>query len=105
MKIKACVLVLALAAAVGSPAADIPGLPPELPNPTEGDFIIRDFHFETGQTLPELRMHYRTYGAPVSDDRGVVRNAVLILHGTTGSGAQFVGEQFAGELFEPGQPF
>ena len=56
----------------------------------EGDFIVRDFHFESGQTLPELRLHYRTLGAPRRDDKGVVRNAVLILHGTTGSGAQFL---------------
>ncbi|HEY3853749.1 MAG TPA: alpha/beta fold hydrolase [Verrucomicrobiae bacterium] len=104
MNIKGCVVLLALAAAVASPAVNLPGLPPELPKPAEGDFIIRDFHFKTGQTLPELRMHYRTFGAPASDNKGVVRNAVLILHGTTGSGEQFLSPQFADELFAPGQP-
>jgi homoserine O-acetyltransferase len=104
MKIKAFLILLTSAAAVASSAADIPGLPPELPKPTEGDFIIHDFHFKSEQTLPELRMHYRTFGAPVSDDKGVVRNAVLILHGTTGSGAQFLQDEFANELFLPGQP-
>jgi homoserine O-acetyltransferase len=54
--------------------------------------------------LPELKVHYRTIGAPRKDRRGVVRNAVLILHGTTGSGANFLRPEFAGELFGEGQP-
>ena len=70
----------------------------------EGDYVIRDFHFASGETLPKLRIHYRTYGAPRADARGVVRNAVLIMHGTGGSGAQFIRPSFAGELFGPGQP-
>jgi homoserine O-acetyltransferase len=70
---------------------------------TEGDYTIRDFHFADGETLPELRLHYLTLGAPRRDPRGVVRNAVLILHGTTGSGRQFLSPIFAGELFGPGQ--
>ena len=98
MKIKASLILLALAAAVVSHAA-------EFPAPTEGDFTNRDFRFNSGQTLPELRIHYRTFGAPRRDDKGLVRNAVLILHGTTGSGAQFLRPEFAGELFGPGQPF
>ena len=70
----------------------------------EGDFVIRRFRFTSGETLPELRIHYRAFGAPHRNARGVVDNAVLVLHGTTGSGAQFVGPTFAGELFGPGQP-
>ncbi len=70
----------------------------------EADFVIRDFRFTSGETLPALKMHYRTFGAPRKDGRGIVRNAVLVMHGTTGSGAQFVGRTFAGELFGPGQP-
>src|SRR5690349_19534748 len=54
---------------------------------TEGDFVIRDFKFGTGETLPALTQHYRTLGAPKRDASGVVRNAVLILHGTGGTGA------------------
>jgi homoserine O-acetyltransferase len=69
----------------------------------EGDFVIRDFRFASGETLPELRVHYRTIGTPRRDASGVVRNAVLIVHGTTGSGAQFLRREFAGELFGPGQ--
>jgi len=72
--------------------------------PTEGDYVIRDFKFTSGETLPELKIHYRTYGKAVKDDKGVVRNAVLITHGTTGSGGQFIRPEFAGELFGAGQP-
>lgn len=72
------------------------------PAPKEGDFTIRDFHFQSGEALPELRLHYRTLGEPQKDVSGVVRNAVLILHGTGGSGAQFLSDNFAGVLFAPG---
>ena len=74
------------------------------PPPVEGDFVITNFHFQSGQSLPELRMHYLTFGKPERDQNGVVRNAVLILHGTTGSSAQFLLPQFAGELYGKGQP-
>jgi homoserine O-acetyltransferase len=73
------------------------------PPPAQGDFIIKDFRFESGEVLPELRLHYRTLGTPVQDEKGIVRNAVLILHGTGGAGTQFLGEAFAGVLFGPGQ--
>jgi homoserine O-acetyltransferase/O-succinyltransferase len=74
------------------------------PAPVEGDFILKNFRFTSGETLPELRMHYRTYGTPRKDAQGIVRNAVLIMHGTGGTGGQFTGAGFAGELFGPGQP-
>src|SRR4029453_654771 len=57
----------------------------------------------SGETLPELKIHYRTLGTPKTDARGVVTNAGLVMHGTGGTGAQFVGRNFAGELFGPGQ--
>src|SRR5689334_9872005 len=57
---------------------------------TEGDFEMRGFKFNDGSTLPVLRIHYTTLGHPKKDARGVVRNAVLILHGTTGSGRGFL---------------
>ncbi len=75
------------------------------PAPQAADYVIRDFHFRSGDTLPELRLHYLTFGQPVRDQRGVVRNAILILHGTTGSSAQFLRSEFAGELYGKGQPF
>src|SRR5438876_3605904 len=68
------------------------------------DFVLRDFHFRSGEVLPELRIHYRTLGTPRFDTRGLVQNAVLILHGTTGNGSNFLRPEFAGELFNPGQP-
>lgn len=71
----------------------------DYPVPTEGDFTLSDFRFRSGEPLAELRLHYRTLGEPIRDERGMVRNAVLIMHGTGGSGAQFVREEFAGELF------
>ena len=72
--------------------------------PGDGDFVIRNFQFHSGESLPELRLHYLAFGRPVRDSRGRVRNAVLILHGTTGSSAQFLRTEFAGELFGKGQP-
>ncbi len=74
------------------------------PAPTEGDYSLHDFHFATGESLPELRVHYRTLGKPTRDSKGVVQNAVLIMHGTTGNGGNFIRKEFAGELFGPGQP-
>ena len=76
----------------------------DYPSPTEGDFTIRDFKFASGETLPELRLHYRTLGTPQKDAQGRTTNAVLIMHGTTGSGAQFIRPEFAGELFGKDQP-
>jgi homoserine O-acetyltransferase len=76
----------------------------DYPTPTEGDFTIRDFKFQSGETLPELRLHYRTLGKPEKDAEGKTTNAVLIMHGTTGSGAQFIRSEFAGELFGKDQP-
>src|ERR1700716_125921 len=90
----ACVLLVA----TGPPCAA------EYPEPTEGDHTIRDFKFASGQTLPELRIHYRTLGNIDKDAQGKARNAVLITHGTTGSGAQFIRPEFAGELFGKDQP-
>ncbi len=71
--------------------------------PVEDDFVIPNFHFRSGEVLPELRIHYRTLGTPKPDNAGVVRNAVLIGHGTGGSGNQFLSPQFAGVVFGPGQ--
>jgi homoserine O-acetyltransferase/O-succinyltransferase len=69
----------------------------DYPTPQEGSWVVRDFRFHTGEVLPELRLHYRTVGAPTGEP-------VLVLHGTTGSGASMLTPAFAGELFGPGQP-
>jgi homoserine O-acetyltransferase len=75
----------------------------DVPKPTEGDFAIPAFQFRSGEVLPSLRIHYRTLGTPTVIN-GVTRNAVLVMHGTTGDGNQFFRPSFAGELFGPGQP-
>jgi homoserine O-acetyltransferase len=77
---------------------------PDPKSVAEGDFVIKDFVFGTGERLPELKQHYRTLGAPRTDDKGNIINAVMVLHGTGGTGAQFLRPQFADELYGPGQP-
>jgi homoserine O-acetyltransferase/O-succinyltransferase len=76
--------------AVAASAADYPA-------PKEGDWIAQNFRFHSGEVTPELRLHYTTVGEPSGQP-------VLILHGTTGSGASMLTPAFAGELFGPGQP-
>jgi len=76
----------------------------DYPSPTEADYTIRNFKFASGETLPELRIHYRTLGKLEKDAEGKTRNAVLIMHGTTGSSAKFSRPEFAGELFGKDQP-
>jgi homoserine O-acetyltransferase len=73
------------------------------PAAVERDFLIRNFEFASGDVLPELRLHYRTIGAPRRNDAGRVANAVLVLHGTGGSGAGFLSPTFARQLFGEGQ--
>src|SRR5688500_2319725 len=99
----ASVLLVALDAPIDSRLALAQGQP-ALPQPVEGDFVIRDFKFKSGETLPELKLHYRTLGTLRKDAQGRATNAVWIGHGTTGSGSQFSSRAFAGELFLPGQP-
>ena len=76
----------------------------EFPAPKEADFIVKDFLFASGEVFPALRMHYRVLGEPERGPDGRVKNAVLVLHGTGSSGAGFMDDIFAGELFGPGQP-
>ena len=83
-----------LAASGGALAAE----PPFQPH----DYVLKDFKFRSGETLPELKLHYYTLGQPKKDAAGQVTNAVLILHGTGGSGRQFTAPQFADVLFAPG---
>lgn len=83
--------------------SSLPAKPANYPPPTPGDAILHDFHFNTGETFPELKMHYITIGTPMRDAKDVVTNAVLILHGTTGNCSNFIRPEFAGELFGAGQ--
>jgi homoserine O-acetyltransferase len=76
----------------------------EYSKPAEADYVIKDFKFASGESLPELRIHYIFLGKPEKGADGKVRNAVLILHGTGGAGSTFIRPEFAGELFGAGQP-
>jgi len=98
--LSACALSAALCLTQAAAGADSP-MRGSLP--AEGDYVIRDFHFASGESLPELRLHYATLGEPKRDSHGRVVNAVLILHGTGGSGRSLLNEHFAGVLFGRGQ--
>jgi len=78
------------------------GMP--VPPAAEDEWSLNNFQFASGDSVPQLRLHYRTLGQPRRDRHGVVRNAALILHGTGGSGAHLMVPEFAGELFGTGQP-
>jgi homoserine O-acetyltransferase len=88
-------ILLCLFATIAAHAAD--------PAPQPGNFVVKDFQFKSGEKLPEVKLHYYTLGTPKKDAAGKVRNAVLILHGTGGSGRQFLTPNFGGVLFGPGQ--
>ena len=92
---------LGLLAALAAQAA----APPPTNWPTrEGDVVLKDFRFRDGESLAEVRMHYTTLGSPHRNPAGEIDNAVMVLHGTGGSGWQFLRPQFADELYGPGQP-
>lgn len=71
---------------------------------SERDVVLKDFRFGTGETLPEVKLHVTTLGTPRRDASGDITNAVMVLHGTGGTGKQFFRGQFADELYGPGQP-
>jgi len=96
-------VVAAAALCVAAPLAQTPAQP-AAPQVTEGDFVVRNYTFQSGEVLPEVRLHYRTLGTPRRDAAGRVTNAVWIGHGTGGTGTQFLSRNFSGELFGPGQP-
>src|SRR2546423_10686493 len=72
------------------------------PAPVEGDYVIQNFHFRSGETLPELKMHYRTIGTLKTNSAGLAQNAVLAGHGTGGSCARLLRPSFSNALFRPG---
>lgn len=89
-----------------APAASASSTPESKYQPVyrEGSFTLRDFTFTSGEKLPELKLAYRTLGEPERDAKGVIRNAVLMIHGTTGSGEQFLGRDFVRDLYLDGLP-
>ena len=80
-----------------------PPNPPQFPN-SEGDWVSHDFQFKSGETMAELRLHYTTLGTPTRNAAGHVNNAVIVMHGTGGTGRAFLSAGFGGELFGKGQP-
>ena len=97
---------MAAAAVSAMIAAPRPAAAAEVPDPMrriEGEYVASNFHFASGETLPELRIHYTVIGKPHRDAHGRVDNAVLILHGTGGSGHSFLTDKFSGVLFGKGQ--
>ena len=102
MRSRQILSVCALPAALCRPAAARADAPEAAPA-VEGDYVVHDFHFASGETLPELRLHYTVLGKPRRDSHGRVSNAVVILHGTGGSGRSLLNEHFAGVLFGKGQ--
>ena len=102
--------VVLMGLAAGRPAVGLAGGEPRvadgrgLANFDERDFLAKDFRFREGGSLPELRLHYRTFGRPRRDADGRIANAVLLLHGTTGSGDQWLRPSLADFLFREGQP-
>ncbi len=96
---------LAVAAALATVFAAWPARAAEASTAaTDGDYVAHDFRFEDGSTLPELRLHYETLGTPKRDASGAVSNAVMLLHGTTGTGRQFLAADDMRDLFGPGRP-
>jgi homoserine O-acetyltransferase len=102
------ILALALALQAATPATPTPAAPVAATAsqwPTkEADYVVRDFHFRSGETMAEVRLHYTTLGQPHRNAKGEIDNAVMVLHGTGGTGHQFLSAPFADELYGPGQP-
>jgi homoserine O-acetyltransferase/O-succinyltransferase len=98
----------ALALQAAAPATPIAQPPPAATSSKwrldDKDYVVRDYRFRSGETLPAVRLHYATLGQPHRNAAGEIDNAVMVLHGTGGSGRQFIQPQFADELYGPGQP-
>jgi homoserine O-acetyltransferase len=95
---------LALAGALALAAGSASAAESPWPSVREGDFIVRDYTFKSGQSLPEVKLHYRTLGAAKRNAAGQIVNGVLLLQGNTGTGANWLRPSLADELFKPGRP-
>jgi homoserine O-acetyltransferase len=110
------VLMLAVSSSAGAPGAAEPAgasspgqvasqtAPASYPGQAEADFVVKNFTFQNGEKLADVRLHYTTLGTPHKNAKGEIDNAVLLLHGTTGTGKSFLAPALGGELFGPGQP-
>jgi homoserine O-acetyltransferase len=100
-----CGLLLAAALSQAAAQTGVQSAPPPAAPPaaTEGDFVLKDFRFKSGESMAALNIHYTALGKPVRDANGRVTNAVLLLHGTGGSGKSLMRPIFTDVLFGPGQ--
>jgi homoserine O-acetyltransferase/O-succinyltransferase len=95
---------VAVAGLLPSAAARAQTAAPAYPNQKEDTFVARNFKFQTGDVFPEIKLHYITVGTPHKNAQGEIDNAVLLLHGTTGTGKNYLAPSLGGQLFGPGQP-
>src|SRR5476649_1193012 len=105
MFVRALIVTVLLAAALPALAQETAKGPATLwPNYQEGDYFVSDYKFAGGESLPKLQLHYRTIGTAKRNAEGLVVNAVLLLQGNTGTGANWFRPSLADEMFKPGQP-
>ena len=105
MFVRALIVTVLLAAALPAPAQETPKEPvTNWPGYQEGDYVVRNYKFTSGETLPEVKLHYRAIGIAKRNSEGKVVNAVLLLQGNTGTGANWFRPSLADELFKAGQP-
>jgi homoserine O-acetyltransferase len=95
MPVVVLLFVLGLASAAGAQS---------FPTPERHDFIVRNFRFQSGESLPEIRIHYRTIGTPARDAKGRLTNGVMVLHGSSGDAGQVLAASFTGPLLGRGGP-
>ena len=95
--------IAAPAQTMSAPSAQTQPAPTTWPT-KDGTYIIKSFRFRTGETLPELKLHYLTLGTPHRNAVGHIDNAILLLHGTGGDAHSLLAPQFSNILFGPGQP-
>jgi len=105
MSVRALIVTILLAAALPALAQETAKQPAtSWPGYQEADYIVSNYKFASGENLPEVKMHYRTIGTAKRNAQGQVVNAVLLLQGNTGTGANWFRSSLADELFKPGQP-
>src|SRR5258707_415109 len=107
MIIRACVAALFLCSLPFVPvvAQTAPqASPAPWPNQRDGDYILKDYRFASGETMAELKIHYTTLGTEKRNTAGEIINGIVLLHGTSGDGKDWLRPTLAGELFGPGQP-
>jgi homoserine O-acetyltransferase/O-succinyltransferase len=105
MSVRSLIMTVLLAVALPALAQEVANKPnTNWARYQEGDYIVRNYKFGGGESLPELKLHYRTIGTARRNAAGEVVNAVLLLQGNTGTGANWFRPTLADELFKPGQP-